>query len=115
GALFRSKDGGDTWQIVESLWNHPGRKGWFGGGADYPGIHSVLIDPRDDGTSWTLEGRGMRAAFMPPEQALDPAFQDPHRIVQCESDPDRLWIQHHNGIFKSDDGGVTCSEVQTAQ
>jgi hypothetical protein len=133
GALFRSTDGGESWQIVESLWSHPGRKGWFGGGAEYPGIHSVLVDPRDertirigvscgglwtsrdDGASWTLEGRGMRAAFMPPDQALDPAFQDPHRIVQCESDPDRLWIQHHNGIFRSDDGGVTCSEVQTAQ
>jgi hypothetical protein len=74
-----------------------------------------LWTSRDDGESWALEGRGMRAAFMPPDQALDPAFQDPHRIVQCESDPDRLWIQHHNGIFKSDDGGVTCSEVQTAQ
>ena len=57
----------------------------------------------------------MRAAFMPPDQALDPAFQDPHRIVQCESDPDSVWIQHHNGIFKSDDGGVTCTEVQTAR
>jgi len=133
GALFRSKDGGDSWQIVESLWNHPGRKGWFGGGADYPGIHSVLIDPRDeatirigvscgglwtsrdDGASWTLEGRGMRAAYMPPEQALDPALQDPHRVVQCESAPDHLWIQHHNGIFKSDDAGRTCWEVQSAK
>jgi len=118
---------------VRSLWDHPKRKKWFGGGADLPGIHSICVDPResqrvqlgvscggvwtttDGGATWDCAGEGMRAAFMPPEQALDPAFQDPHRIVQCESDPDRLWIQHHNGIFKSDDGGVTCSEVQTAQ
>jgi len=38
GGLFRSEDRGDSWQLVESLWNHPGRKQWFGGGADYPGI-----------------------------------------------------------------------------
>ena len=133
GALFRSADGGDSWQLVESLWTHPGRKAWVGGGADFPGIHSVLVDPRDpnvirigvscgglwisrdDGRSWQCEGRGMRAAYMPPEQAFEPNVQDPHRIVQCASAPDHLWIQHHNGIFRSTDGGVTCPEVETAR
>src|SRR4029077_7814477 len=47
GGLFRSDDHGATWQIVDSLWRHPKRKEWFGGGADYPGIHSVCVDPRD--------------------------------------------------------------------
>lgn len=45
GGLFRSRDRGESWQLVESLWNHPLRKSWFGGGADYPGIHSILVDP----------------------------------------------------------------------
>ncbi|MGD8324631.1 MAG: exo-alpha-sialidase, partial [Gammaproteobacteria bacterium] len=40
GGLFRSGDGGATWHIVEALWNHPDRKHWVGGGADFPGIHS---------------------------------------------------------------------------
>ena len=35
------------WQLVRSLWDHPERKKWFGGGADLPGIHSICVDPRD--------------------------------------------------------------------
>src|SRR5690606_31307481 len=105
-------------------WRHPTRSKWFGGGADLPGIHSVCVDPRDprvlrvavscagvwtsrdDGASWTLEGKGLRAAFMPPEQAYDQLSQDPHCMVQSPTQPDRLWIQHHNGIFRSDDGAT---------
>src|SRR3546814_4528292 len=40
GALFRSDDRGETWHLVESLWNQPSRSEWFGGGYDDPGIHS---------------------------------------------------------------------------
>src|SRR5918992_5829730 len=47
GGLFRSADGGDSWQLVESLWNREERKEWFGGGADAPRIHSILIDKQN--------------------------------------------------------------------
>ena len=48
GGLFRSDDGGDGFKLVEGLWNHPSRtEAWFGGGRDHPGIHSVVVDPRD--------------------------------------------------------------------
>lgn len=129
GGLFRSDDGGDSWRLVESLWHHPSRKRWFGGGADYPGIHSILVDPRnpdvlrvgvscggvwtsdDAGSTWRCTADGMRAAYMPPDQAGDPEIQDPHLVVQCRSAPDRLWAQHHNGIFVSDDGATSWREV----
>jgi photosystem II stability/assembly factor-like uncharacterized protein len=68
----------------------------------------------DDGATWTLS-TGMFAEYMPPERRLDPAIQDPHRIVQCRSNPDRLWSQHHNGVFRSDDGGRTWKEVPDAK
>jgi hypothetical protein len=49
GGLFVSEDAGNSFQLVESLWNHPTRKdGWFGGGRDQPGIHSVVVDPRNE-------------------------------------------------------------------
>ncbi len=41
GGLFRSTDHGQSWQIVRSLWEHPKRKMWMGGGADLAGIHSI--------------------------------------------------------------------------
>ena len=129
GGLFRSADGGQSWQLVESLWNQPGRAAWFGGGYDAPGIHSICPHPsradellvgiscggawvtRDDGASWALQATGMHAAYMPPGQADDPNTQDPHSIVRCPAQPDVLWCQHHNGIWRSSDNARSWQEV----
>ena len=45
--LFRSNDGGDSWELIRSLWDRPERSEWFGGGYDSPGIHSICVDPRN--------------------------------------------------------------------
>jgi hypothetical protein len=128
GGLFRSPDRGDTWQLVESLWNHPARQQWFGGGYDYPGVHSVLVDPRgpgrvvagvscggvwrsdDGGASWQV-GRGMRAPYMPDGLADAPEIQDPHRLAFCAAAPDVMWTQHHCGMFRSLDAGLTWQQL----
>jgi hypothetical protein len=129
GGLFRSSDRGASWSRVDALWNHPGRKSWFGGGADLPGIHSVCLDPRDPrrlavgvscggvwlstdaGDSWETRASGMWAAYMPPDQKDNPLIQDPHRVVRCDQAPDCLWAQHHNGIFRTTDEGQSWREV----
>lgn len=128
GGLFRSHDGGATWALNRSLWDREERLGWFGGGYDEAGIHSIAPDPRaprsllvgvscggiwrsdDDGGSWRVVGSGLRADYMPPEKAYDPGIQDPHLLVRCPAAPDRIWVQHHNGIFRSDDGADTFVE-----
>ena len=133
GGLFRSNDCGNSWEFIESLWSHPDRKKWMGGGADYPGIHSIAIDPRDpntvkiavscggvwasfdDGINWECYGQGLRSDYAPEEYAYDPYTQDAHRMVQCISSPDSMWIQHHNGIFKSEDAGANWKEITNAQ
>lgn len=132
GGLFKSNDNGQSWNIVRSLWEHPLRQKWMGGGADLPGIHSICVDPRnskhvtiavstgglwhtsDGGESWTQRGEGMRADHVPPELTHDPIAQDVHRVVQCTADPERMWIQHHNGIFVSSDCGRTFTEITNA-
>lgn len=132
GGLFRSDDRGDTWQLVESLWFDERRKEWFGGGADWPGIHSICVDPRDSdhvtvaiscggvwvtrdgGDSWDCRADGMVARFVPPDQADNPNIQDPHQMVQCRDAPDSLWVQHHNGIFRSTDASESWTEISEA-
>lgn len=121
--LFRSDDRGESWRLIQPLWDRPERARAFGGGYDHPGIHSFLIDPRnprhliaaiscggvwaseDEGESWEMRTDGLKAAYMPPEQDEDGAVQDPHRVSACAAAPDRLWMQHHNGVFMSRDAG----------
>jgi photosystem II stability/assembly factor-like uncharacterized protein len=129
GGLFRSADCGTSWQMVRSLWDHPKRRQWAGGGADLPGIHSICVDPRDSrqvsvavstggiwftadgGASWSQRGEGMRAEYVPPELTQDPIAQDVHCLVQCPAAPERMWVQHHNGIFVSSDAGRNFREI----
>jgi hypothetical protein len=121
--LFKSEDGGRSWSLNKPLWEDPRRLQWMGGGNDYPGMHSVLVDPRNAehirvaiscggvwqsrnaGASWELTAAGMKADYLPEGSAQDPNTQDPHRMVQCQSDPDVLWVQHHCGLYRSTDGG----------
>lgn len=121
GGLFRSNDRGDSWALVRSLWDRPERREWFGGGYDQPGIHSICVDPRDSrcitiavscggvwqsldgGETWTCRASGMHAEYMPAERRGDPNIQDVHRLVQCATDPDVMWVQHHSGVYRSVD------------
>ena len=127
--LFKSVDGGASWQLNTPLWEEPRRRDWFGGGYDHAGIHSVLVDPRDArhltvavscggvwqtqdaGASWVLTASGMRADFMPAERVEDANIQDPHCMVQCAAQPDSLWVQHHCGIYRSVDGAQSWQAV----
>ncbi|MEQ8967022.1 MAG: hypothetical protein RID91_14475 [Azospirillaceae bacterium] len=129
-ALFESRDHGENWRRVDALWRVPERAEWFGGGYDDAGLHSILVDPRDParltvaiscggvwksddaGASWRLVGQGLRNDYLPPDRAYDPGPQDPHRLAHCAAAPNVVWCQHHNGVFRSEDGGETFEEIR---
>ncbi|MBC8352185.1 MAG: exo-alpha-sialidase [Planctomycetes bacterium] len=133
GGLFRSTDRGNSWEIIRSLWEREERWQWFGGGKDSPGIHSVAVHPsnsqhvtlgvscggawvtEDGGETWNCRADGMRAEYLPPEEAGNPNVQDPHRLVQCPANPETLWVQHHNGIFRSTSGGELWEEIMDVE
>jgi photosystem II stability/assembly factor-like uncharacterized protein len=128
GGLFQSDDAGESFHLVKSLWNHPSRmESWTGGGRDFPGIHSVFVDPRDsrriligiscagvfettdEGKSWVVRNKGLKADFLPNPDAE--VGHDPHFMAGCPSSPDVLWQQNHCGIFMSKDGAKSWTKV----
>jgi photosystem II stability/assembly factor-like uncharacterized protein len=128
GGLFVSEDTGNTFNLVESLWNHPSRKeSWMGGGRDQPGIHSVVVDPRhanrvfigiscagvfettDAGKTWIVRNKGLRADFLP--NPTSEVGHDPHLLVASPSNPDILWQQNHCGIYRSTNAGQMWQEI----
>lgn len=128
GGLFLSEDGGDTWALNEPLWQHPSRiEHWFGAGFDHPGIHSIIVDPKDSehitvgisvagvfetidgGQSWVPKNKGLKAEFLPDTAAE--VGHDPHLLVSTKKHPDVLWQQNHCGIFRSTDGSNNWIDV----
>jgi photosystem II stability/assembly factor-like uncharacterized protein len=125
-ALFESRDAGETWSVNEGLWNHPHRPKWTPGGGGLC-LHTILTDPTrrdrltiatstggvyrtdDDGRIWRARNRGIKAYFLPEKE---PEFgQCVHKIVRHPSRSDRLFLQHHFGLYRSDDGGDTWREA----
>ena len=122
--LFRSADGGDTWESVDSLNNHAMVMQWFppeGGTPDGAILNQILIDPRDprhmylatcsagvletqdQGATWRPLNQNVRCDFLPDPY---PEFgQDSHYVAFAPTDPDRLWQQNHCGIYRLDRPG----------
>jgi photosystem II stability/assembly factor-like uncharacterized protein len=90
-------------------------------------VHTVVTDPRDarsvtvavstggvyrtqdGGASWAPSNTGVRTDFLPDPY---PVFgQCVHKIAQDPADPDRLYLQNHGGVYRSDDGGTLWSDI----
>ena len=120
--LFRSTDGGVTWEPFPGINDNPQYREWMGtvqdGTPDGPKLHSIIVDPRDPthlyfamsgggvhesvdgGRTWTAIVQGLEVV-----EGFDAAtitFHDPHCVRLCPSNPDRLYQQNHCGIYRMD-------------
>jgi len=127
-ALFRSDDGGESFALDQGLWDHPHRPQWNPGGGGLC-LHTVLPDPAGgtrlavavsaagfyrtlDGHTWEAANVGIRAPFLPEPT---PEFgQCVHKVDRHPSAPDTLFLQHHWGVYRSDDFGGRWDEVGAA-
>jgi len=125
-ALFRSDDAGETFELVRELWDHPHRSHWQPGGGGLC-LHTVLPDPADPdrilvaistggvyrsddgGKSWQARNQGVRAGFLP---GPEPEFgQCVHKVAQAAGRPDTLYLQNHGGLYRSDDGAESWTDI----
>jgi hypothetical protein len=122
GAVFRSSDRGESFTLEQSLWDHPHREHWragFGGQA----FHTVLPHPTDPdsvtvalstggvyrttdgGGSWSPRNNGIRAEFLPEGHQYPEFGQCVHKVARHPARPERLYLQNHGGVYRSDDEG----------
>ncbi len=125
-ALFESHDAGETWSPVEGLLNHPHRPKWVPGGGGMC-LHTIVPDPAnpkrmmiaistagayrtdDGGATWQARNNGVRAEFLPDKY---PEFgQCVHKVVQHGARPERLFLQNHWGLYRSDDAGNSWKDI----
>lgn len=125
-AFFVSNDNGETWDLNESLFDHPHRKDWFPGAGGLC-LHTILPDPQDPdriyvavstggcyrtddgGKSWAPYNKNVRADFLPDK--LPEYGQCVHKMVVHPQNPQVIFQQNHCGVYRSDDRGENWIDI----
>jgi hypothetical protein len=128
GVLFESRDGGASWELNRGLWEHPARKLWQPGGAGLC-LHSIATWPGDPdrlavgisaagvwlsddrGATWRAGNDGLNPRYLPDDVPPDEVSLCVHRVHRAARRPQRLFMQFHGGVYRSDDCGDAWVEI----
>jgi hypothetical protein len=125
-ALFRSMDGGRTWQELPGLRGHDSGPSWQPGAGGLC-LHTIVLDPNDPGRifaaisaagvfrtddagkTWRPVNRGLQSEGIPdPDAEVGHCV---HRIAMHRSRPGVLFMQKHWDVMRSDDAGESWQEI----
>jgi photosystem II stability/assembly factor-like uncharacterized protein len=130
GVLFESRDGGLNWELNRGLWDHPTRPDWNPGNGGlclhtivpWPGdpnrllvaISAVGVWLSDDGgASWRHSNTGIVPRYLPEDAQDNPIQHCVHDVRRASGQPERLFMQFHDGVYRSDDAGASWIDIGT--
>lgn len=129
-ALFKSSDGGGSWELVRALWDQPTRPQWQAGAGGLC-LHSICPWPGtpdrlavaisaagvwltdDGGASWRRGVQGLVPRYLPEEARSGSVDLCVHQLKRAPRSPSTLYMQFHGGVYRSDDGGETWIDIGT--
>src|ERR1700756_1301692 len=125
-ALFRSTDGGKTWQELSGLRGHGSGPHWQPGAGGMC-LHTIILDPNnsnriftaisaagafrtdDNGKTGKPINRGLHSLYIPNPTAE--VGHCVHRIAMHRKRPNVLFMQKHWDVLRSDNAGDEWHEV----
>ena len=125
-ALFRSRDGGQSWQELSALREAKGHLWQPGAGGMC--LHTIILEPNDPdriviaisaagafrsddgGTTWKPVNKGLHSPYELPDPDAD-VGHCVHNLAMHPSRPDTLFMQKHWDVMRSDDAGDSWHEI----
>jgi photosystem II stability/assembly factor-like uncharacterized protein len=126
--LFESRDNGLNWELNKAFWEQPGRSEWQPGAGGLC-LHSIATWPgdakrialgisavgvwlsEDGGETWRHGNEGLVARYIPEEAREGTLDLCVHNLHRAPKQPERLFMQFHGGVYRSDDAGETWNDI----